>query len=93
MPSFSDKIVSGYPYEFWKGFSVKHCLVAIFEKILKFCNDESYGGKSFGALLSDLSKEFNCLSHKFLTPKLKPHGFNNVSLNLMHIYLTERKRR
>ena len=55
-----------------KGFSAQHCLVLMLEK-LKSITDN---GKSFGALLSDLLKEFDCLSHDLLIAKFNAYGFN-----------------
>ena len=50
-------------------------------------------GKSFGVLLTDLSKAFDCLSHKFLLVKLHAYGFSIAALRLIHSYLTNRKQR
>ena len=58
MSSLIDKILSVYRCGVRKGFSAQHSLVATLEK-WKFCNDKS---KSFGALLTDLSKAFDRLS-------------------------------
>ena len=44
-------------------------------------------GKSFGALLIDLSKAFDCLSHEHLLAKL------HAILRLIHSYVTNRKQR
>ena len=40
--------------------------------------------KSFGALLTDLSKAFDCLSHKLLLPNLHAYGFGIATLSLIH---------
>ena len=48
-------------------------------------------GKSFSVLLTDLSKPFDCLSHKFLLVKLHAYGFSIAALRLIHSYLTNRK--
>ena len=42
----------------------------------------------FGALLTNLSKIFNCLNHGILIAKLNTHGFTLLTLKLMHKYLT-----
>ena len=44
-------------------------------------------GKSFGALLTDLSKAFDCLSHDLLLAKLHAYGFSLSSLKLTYSYL------
>ena len=50
-------------------------------------------GKVFGALLTDLSKAFDCLPHELIIAKLNTYGFNLPALKLMHSYLSHRKRR
>ena len=82
--SFFDQIFfSIHQCGFRKGFSAKHCLVAMLEK-WKACNDK---GNSFGSLLTDLSKAFDCLSRDLLIAKLDAYGFSPPALKLVHIYL------
>ena len=50
-------------------------------------------GNSFGALLTDLSKAFDCLSHELLIAKLAAYGFSRSALKLMYTYLFDRKQR
>ena len=50
-------------------------------------------GKDFGALLTDLSKAFDCLNHKLLTYKLNAYSLNIPALRLIHDYLSNRKQR
>ena len=50
-------------------------------------------GGSFGALLTDLAKAFDCLPHDLLVAKLYAYGFDIKSATLVHSYLTERKQR
>ena len=50
-------------------------------------------GKSFGILLTDSSKAFDCLSHELLLAKLHAYGFSFAALRLIHSYLTNRKQR
>ena len=50
-------------------------------------------GKVFGALLTDLSKAFDCLNHELLVAKLNAYGFTLPALKLVHDYLSDRKQR
>ena len=47
----------------------------------------------FGALLTDLSKAFDCLEHELLIAKLNAYGFSLTALTLVHNYLSNRKQR
>ena len=44
-------------------------------------------GNEFGALLTDLSKAFDCIDHKLLTAKLFWYGVSPSPLNLISSYL------
>ena len=48
---------------------------------------------AFGALLTDLSRAFDCLPHELLIAKLDAYGFDKSSLKLIHSYLSNRKQR
>ena len=74
---------------FRKGFSVQTCPLAILEKWKSAVDDK----KVFGALLTDFSKAFDCLSHDLLIAKLNAYGFSLSSLKLMHSYLIDRIQR
>ena len=50
-------------------------------------------GGHYGALLTDLSKAFDCLSHDLLIAKLHAYGFDILALRLLHNYLTNRNQR
>ena len=48
-------------------------------------------GELSGALLRDLSKAFDCLSHKRLLAKLHAYGFSIAILRLIDSYLKNRR--
>ena len=50
-------------------------------------------GKVFGALLTDLSKTFDHLSHELIIAKLNAYGFNLAALKLVQSYLTKRQQK
>ena len=50
-------------------------------------------GLVFGALLTDLSKAFDCLSHELLIAKLTVYGVEISSVRLIYEYLKNRKQR
>ena len=46
-----------------------------------------------GALLTDLSKTFDCLNHELLIAKLEAYGLDYTALALVYSYLSKRKQR
>ena len=48
---------------------------------------------NFGALLTDLSKAFDCLPYYLLFAKLNAYGFSLPVLRLTQIYLSNRKQK
>ena len=50
-------------------------------------------GNEYSALLTDLSKAFDCLPHDLIIAKLHAYEFDKASLRLMHNYLTGRYQR
>ena len=63
--NYFDQILSKFQCGFRKGSNVQHCLIALTEKWKKSVDS----GGVFGALLTDLSKAFDCLSHELLIAK------------------------
>ena len=59
------------------------------EKWRKFLD----AGGAYGALLTDLSKAFDCLPHEMLIAKLHAYGVDVPSHKLSYSYLTKRKQR
>ena len=70
-----------------KVYSTQYCLLAMFEK-WKSAVDK---GELSGALLTDLSKAFDYLSHKLLLAKLHAYGFSIAILRLIDSYLKNRR--
>ena len=70
-----------------KGFSAQHCLISLIEKWKKSIDN----GGAFGALMTDLSKAFDCLSHELLIAKLEAYGFDEKFLKLIYNYPSNRK--
>ena len=82
-----DKLLSKYQCEFRIGFSTQHRLLAMIKKLRK--NLDS--GRSSAAVLTDLSKAFDCLPHDLLIAKLHAYGIKKGSLKLLFSYLKNRK--
>ena len=61
-----DEILSKYQFGFRKGFDTQHCLVSMIEKWKESVDK----GGAFGALMTDLSKVFDCLNHRLLKTKI-----------------------
>ena len=77
---------------FWNinvGFSTQKSLLTLLEK-WKGSVDNS---KMFGALVTNLSRAFDCLHHELLIAKLNAYGFSLTALKLVHNYLSNRKQR
>ena len=71
---------SRYQCRFRKGFSVLTALVPIIEK----WRESLDSGGNFGALLTDLSKVFDCLLHDLLIAELHAYELDMSSLKLLH---------
>ena len=89
MHAYFDKILSKDHFGFRQVYSSQQCLMVLIEKWKKSLDK---GGKC-GALLTDLSKAFDCLLHDLLIAKLHAHGFEIDSLRLIYSYLVGRKQR
>ena len=87
MATHFDNLVSKYQCEFRKWFSSQHWLIVLVEKWKKIRDK----GGIFAAILTDLSKAFNCLLHDLLIAKLHAYGFDMASLKLIYTYLSRRK--
>ena len=83
--TFLSKFLCG----FRKGHSTQHALL----NMLRRWQHHLSKGNKVGALLMDLSKAFDCLSHELLIAKLEAYGFKSESLKLIHSYLFKRRHR
>ena len=63
---FIDPLLSKFQCGFRNGYGAQDCLLAM----LEYWKSEVDKGKVFGALLTDFSKAFDCLSHKLIIAKL-----------------------
>ena len=86
---YFDTLFSKFQCGFRKGFNAQHCLLAMIEKWRKTLDK---GGET-GAVLTDLSKAFDCIDHNLLIAKLDAYGFEKQSIDFLHSYLTKRKQR
>ena len=89
MTNYFEDHFSKYQCGFRKGFSLANCLLPMIEKLRESLDQ----GGAYGALLTDLSKAFDCLPHDLLIAKLHAYGLDIKSLKLMFSYLTNRKQR
>ena len=80
-------ILSKWQCGFHQNFSTQHCLLVMTEKWRK-CLDKN--GIS-GALLIDLSKDFDCILQDLLTANLTAYGFDYQSLGIMESFLCNRR--
>ena len=86
---YFETVLSKFQCGFRKGYSTQDCLLAMVENCKKALDQ----GNEYGALLTDLSKAFDCLPHDLIVAKLHAYGFSIDSLKLINSYLTERKQR
>ena len=89
MSKYVKPFFSKFQCGFRKGFSAQQCLLSMLEQWKSAADNH----KRFGALLTDLSKAFNWISHHLSIAKLNAYGFSIDSLRLVPEYLTNRKQR
>ena len=62
MSQFFENILSKYQGGLQRGFSTQQCLLLMLEKWKRYVDNS----KMFGALITNLSKAFDCLDHELL---------------------------
>ena len=87
--SYIEKYLSKFIFAYREGHGAQYCLIIMIEMWRKAL-DES---KVSGAILTDLSKAFDCLSHDLLIAKLEAYGFEKSALKFIYDYLKGRKQR
>ena len=84
---YIDKFLSPYLSAYRKNESSHHVLIRLIEEWKKALD----GGNLVGAILMDLSKAFDCITHDLLIPKLHAYGFNKNALIYLYSYLKGRR--
>ena len=86
---FFENILSKYQCGFRKNFSSQYCLILMIEKWKRSMDHKA----CCGAVLTDLSKAFDCLDHDLLIAKLNAYGVSVDALKLLQSYLSNRFQR
>ena len=87
--SYIEKFLSPYLFGYRKGHSTEQCLIIMTETWKTSLNKKG----AAGAILTDLSKAFDCLNHDLLIAKLEAYGFGKAALKFIYDYLKDRKQR
>ena len=87
--SYIDKFLSAYLFGYRQNHSTEQCLTIMIEVWKKALDLKTYAD----AVLTDLSKAFDCLNHNLLIAKLDAYGFDNSDAKFIYDYLKERKQR
>ena len=82
-----DKYFSPFIFAYRKGYSTQHVLTGLVEEWREWLDNKHI----VGAILRDLSKIFDCISHNLITAKSAPYGLDNTALKLIFCYLKNRK--
>ena len=83
---YFDQILSKFQCGFRKGHSAQHCLLVMIEKFRRARDMKSV----CAAILTDLSKAFDCICHDLLIAKLNAYGFDKEALMFLSAYLSNR---
>ena len=70
-----------------KSFSTDHVLI----RLLEDWRNKLDNNNVVGAILTDLSKAFDCIPHDLLVAKLDAYGFNRDTVAYIYSYLKNRK--
>ena len=84
-----EQFLNSILYGFRKAHNTQHPLF----KLLHSWQRELDSGGFVGAILIDLSKAYDCISHELLIAKLEWYGLDEISLKLILNYSSRRKQR
>ena len=84
-----DNILSKFQCGFRRGYGPQHCFLLMIDKWKKAVDNN----KIFGAVLTDLSKAFDCICHDLPIAKLNAYGLSLPALKLIKDYLQNRKQK
>ena len=86
---YMHEFLSPYLFAYIKERGPQYCLLNMTEMWKKALDERKVGG----AILTDLSKAFDCLSHDLLVAKLAAYGFEKSALLFVYDYLKNRTQR
>ena len=86
---FMQKYMSSSLCGFRKGYNTQHCLLAMLEKWKKALDKKD----CVAAVLTDLSKAFDCINHELMIAKFEAYGFSHSALTYIYSYLKNRFQR
>ena len=89
MIQYMEEYISPYIFGYRKSYGPQPCLLSMIELWRKGLDE----GKVAGAILTDLSKAFDCISHELLIAKLDSYGFDKHALLFVYDYLKNRLQR
>ncbi len=75
------------------GFRKKHNCENVLLRFIEQCKSSLDHNETYGAILTDLSKAFDCLPHKLLIAKMSAYGVDKSACKLMASYFMERQQR
>ena len=86
---YFDNILFPSQYGFRKGYNALHRLLVMIEKLKEAIDKEN----EFGALLTNLSKVFDCINHPLLIAKMYNYEGSTLSVNMNFSYLSNQTHR
>ena len=87
--SYIDQYLSNFLCGYRQGYSTQTALISMLEKWRNILDNKGYSG----AILMDLSKAFDTITHELLLAKLHAYGFSEQALLILSSYLSNRKQR